>query len=249
MSKRPDPIRRTLLSSAFLRGEQPLWRSLDMASHLIDEVAQWGQGTLLDVVIAVMAGQVRLALTALGPPQPCWEDGIRHHGRHVVTLTSRPAAPPPSGQLVELVRNPSRAFPEVPSGEFVSDAENESRRLASLTGMPAAVWPAPRREGGAGLLDALLLAPGSFVRILLGPADPIEQWMVQSAMQSTYVRVEGGTSTPIWAPRCDCAPSSGRPGLCPQPCGLRSPRGGPACEPSMSIPPKRRGSPTRLRAR
>lgn len=72
MSKRPDPIRRTLLSSAFLRGEQPLWRSLDMASHLIDEVAQWGQGTLLDVVIAVMAGQVRLALTALGPPQPCW---------------------------------------------------------------------------------------------------------------------------------------------------------------------------------
>lgn len=191
MTAQPDPNRRTLISVAFQRGDQPLRRGFDMTSQLIAEVAQWAQGTLLEVVLAVVAGQVRLAFTALGSPQPYWERGIRHHARQVVALTSRRTVPTPEGRLVELVRNPARAYPDVPSGDYVSERENEAHRVASLTGVPTTVWPAPQHEGGAGLLGALLLVPGSFVRILIGPAEPIEQWMVQSAMKSTYSRVDG----------------------------------------------------------
>lgn len=90
-----------------------------------------------------------------------------------------------------MVRNPLRTFPEVPSAEFVPESQRHNERLAALTGVPATVWPTPRPDAGAGFFDVLRLEPGSFVRFLLCPAEPIEQWMVQSSLQDTFARVDG----------------------------------------------------------
>lgn len=186
-----DPARRSLVSTKFLRGDLPLTRGLDAARQLIGDVAQWALPAGLDIVLAVVARQIRLTVTPIGAVQPFWQEGVRHALRHVVSLASRKPAAAPSGALVEVIRNPLRTFPDVPSTELVSDSDRDARRAASLTGVPATVWPTPRQDGAAGFFDALLLEPGSFVRFLLSPAEPIEQWMVQSSLQDTFARPDG----------------------------------------------------------
>lgn len=79
-----NPVRRSLVSTRFRRGEQPLLRGLDAARHLIADVAQWNLPAGLDIVIAVLGHQVRLVVTPIGAAQPAWEQGVRHALRQVV---------------------------------------------------------------------------------------------------------------------------------------------------------------------
>jgi hypothetical protein len=184
------PRTHSLVSRTWWRADQCSQRAYDAARQLLSEIAQWEDGTGVDIVLAGARGQATLTITQFGIPQPFGEDGIRHALRNVLKLASQVERPHRGGKLVEIVRNPLRAYPALP-GETLTDTEAELKQIASLSGVPTTVWPTPRLEAGTGLFDALLLQPGSYLQFLIAPAEPIEHHMLIETMRTTFGRVDG----------------------------------------------------------
>lgn len=178
--------------TALLRTDRPVDHAARATQRLVDVVAEWGEGSGLEITVRRRARSTDLVAEPRGGVPVTWRvdlawafDGL---AMLATTRTNRPARLPTS--LLEV--RPARTHRAIHlSDEDLhprewSAADELRRREARRTEVP---WPVPRPVELAGLLEAA--GPGLVLRYRLAAAGRLERDMLMESLVATWSDARG----------------------------------------------------------
>ena len=185
---------RPLVISALVRGDRPDEAAAAASRRLVQLVAEWPQGTSLDVVTAaVRRGRVGIRLQARGPLPEETEADVRWALGPVALLGTTRGAP---------LEVPRRIF-EVRASRDVRLAPRPSLERDNLDREPSWIteareysprqetpWPTAVYSDSAQLITYLAEQPGLSLMMRLAPCSEVEVEMVEDALRRSWTGAE-----------------------------------------------------------